>query len=240
MADNKTKFGVLEGVLAYAKIAQADGKYQSKDFEYSVQVIVSEDEADAWDEQFKKQLAKKIKVSEFEGKYRFPCPIDGVKNVYAITLRKDATKDGEPFMTEYRPKVFLDDADGDRTDITESRLIANGSVGKVSYRITTNDYGTFAKLNNVLLDEEGFKEYISTGGKAGSEFGDDKPVKVEAARKEATQARAVKVVDDDEEEDEKPAKVTSKEAAKPVKPTKPVAKKVVVEDDDEDDSKSPF
>lgn len=225
MAD-KNSYGVIEGVLAYAKIAQADLKYQSKDTEYSVQIIVDEDTADTWEETFKKQPPKKIKASEFETKYRFPCPIEGAKNVYAITLKKDATKDGEPFFPEYRPKVFLDTEDGERVEITESRLIANGSIGKVSYRVNTNDYGTFAKLQNILLDEDGFKEYVSTsGGKAGSEFGGEKPVKVEAARKEATEAR--------------PVKAEKEEAPKPVKATpKPVKK--VVEEEDEGDTKSPF
>ena len=223
----KKSFGVLEGTLAYAKIAQPDLKYQSKDTEYSVQVIVDEDTADAWNEEFKKQPAKKIKVADFEEKYRFPCPIEGVKNVFAITLKRDCTKDGELFYPENRPKVLLDTSDGERIDITESRLIANGSVGKVSYRINDNDYGTFAKLNNILMDEDGFVEYVSKGGGAsGSEFGDEKPIKKEPAKASATQARKPK--DDIEnpshpdDEDEKPA---------PKKPVKP-AKKVVEEDTD--------
>lgn len=197
MADKKQTFGVLEGTLVYAKVAEASTKYQSKDTEYTISVIVSEDAADEWDEQFKKQPAKKVKASEFEGKYKIPVPAElkGEKNVYEIKLKKDATKDGEPFYPEHRPKVFVDYDNGDRVEITESRLIANGSVGKVSYRISTNDFGTFAKLNNVLMTEEGFKEYVSTGGAAGSEF-DDGPakreVKKEAPRKEATQARATK------------------------------------------------
>ena len=106
-----------------------------------------------------------------------------------ITLKRDATKNGEPFYPETRPRVFLDTAD-ERVDITESRLIANGSKGKVSYRINTNDFGTFAKLQNVLMDEKGFIEYESKGGgAAGSEFGGGKPVKKEDARKEATEGR---------------------------------------------------
>lgn len=194
MADKKQTFGVLEGTLVYAKVAEASLKYQSKDTEYTISVIVNEDAADAWDEQFKKQPAKKVKASEFEGKYKIPLPTElkGEKNVYEIKLKKDATKDGEPFFPEHRPKVFVDYDNGDRVEITESRLIANGSVGKVSYRISTNDFGTFAKLNNVLMTEEGFKEYVSTGGAAGSEFGDVKEVKKEAPRKEATQARSAK------------------------------------------------
>lgn len=205
MADKKQTFGVVEGTLVYAKVAEASPKYQSKDTEYTISVIVSEDAADAWDEQFKKQPAKKIKATEFEAKYKIPVPeaLKGDKNVYEIKLKKDATKDGEPFYPEHRPKVFVDYDNGDRVEITESRLIANGSVGKVSYRISTNDFGTFAKLNNVLMTEEGFKEYVSTGGAAGSEFGETREVKKEAPRKEATQARAAKAPKKEvEQEDE--------------------------------------
>jgi hypothetical protein len=202
MADKKQTFGVLEGTLVYAKIAEASPKYQSKDTEYTISVIVDEDTADAWDEQFKKQPAKKVKAGDFEAKYKMPLPeqFKGQKNVFEIKLKKDATKDGEPFYPEHRPKVFVDYDNGDRVEITESRLIANGSYGKVSYRISTNDFGTFAKLQNVLMTEDGFKEYVSTGGAAGSEFGEAREVKKEAPRKEATQARASKAAKQEEPE----------------------------------------
>jgi hypothetical protein len=226
--DKKATFGVIEGVLVYAKIAQPDNKFESKDTEYSIGIIVDEDAADAWEEQFAKQPPRKFKVADFETKFKFPCPFEGVKNVYQITLKKDAVVGGEEMYPEFRPKVFLDDAEGERTDITESRLVANGSRGKVSYRITSNKYGTFARLQNVLIKEEDFKEYVSTGSKgAGSEFGDDKPVKKEPARKEATEARKPR---EEAPEDKTP----TKPAAKPVKATK-VAK--VAEDEIED---SPF
>lgn len=187
----KAEYGVIEGTIVYAKLAQADQKYQSKDFEYSIEVIVSEDVADEWDAKFKKQPAKKIRAADFEAKYKIPVPdqYKKEKNLYSIKLKKDATKDGEPFNPEYRPKVFLDTAD-ERIDITTSRLVANGSYGKVSYRVTSNDFGTFAKLNNVLFDEEGFIEYEkSLGSGYGSEFGESKPVKVEPENKKATEGR---------------------------------------------------
>ena len=218
MATKQQQFGVVEGTLVYVKVAEPSLKYQSKDQEYSVSIIVDEDAADTWDEVFSKQPAKKVKVADFEAKYKIPCPIEGVKNVYEIKLKKDATKDGEPFYPEHRPRVFLDGNDGERTDITESRLVANGSVGKVSYRISSNDFGTFAKLNNVLILENDFIEYVSTGGgKAGAEFG-DKPIKTEAPRKEATEARA------------------TKEASK----EKPVKKAKAPEPEDDDTSDAPF
>lgn len=201
MADKKPNFGVLEGVAVYAKIAQADNKYESKDTEYSIGVIVDEDVADEWESVFKKQPPKKIKVSDFEDKYKFPCPIEGAKNVYQITLKKDAVIDGVEFMPEYRPKVFLDMNNGDRIDITESRLISNGSAVKVSYSISENKYGTFARLRNVLVEEDTFKEYESKGVASGDEFG-SKSVKKEPAKESATNARKPKVKEQPAQEPE--------------------------------------
>ena len=228
MAKEKSQYGVVEGVIVYAKIAQPDLKFQSKDTEFSIGVIVNEDTADAWDEQFKKQPATKIKATDFEAKFKFPLPAEfkGEKNVFQIKLKRDAVVNGEPFYPDNYPKVFLDTAD-ERIDITHSRLIANGSRGKVSYRINSNDFGTFARLNNVLFDEKGFIEYESKGGGGvGSEFGNSKPVKVEPAKESVTQARQPREVDPEEE---------PKKAAAP-------AQKVVApaQNADFDDSDIPF
>lgn len=206
MATKQSQYGSIEGTFVYAKVGQPDTKYQSTEKEWSIEVIVDEDTAEAWDEQFKKQTAKKIKASDFETKYKIPCPISDVKYVYGIKLKRQATNDGVPVDDNFRPKVFVDNKDGDRVEIGQSRLISNGSFGKVSYYISSNDFGTFARLQNVLMEEENFKEYESSGGnKAGDEFG-AKPVKVEAPRKEVLQARPEKAskskaapVEDDED-----------------------------------------
>jgi len=188
----KSQFGTIEGTFIYAKVGQPDNKYQSTDKEWSIEVIVDEDTAEAWDDQFKKQAAKKIKVSDFEAKYKIPCPIEGVKNVYGIKLKRQASKDGVAVDDSFRPKVFVDDSEGNRTEIGQSRLIANGSYGKVSYYISMSDFGTFARLQNVLMEEDKFIEYQSSGGgKAGDEFG-AKPVKTEAPREEVLKARPEK------------------------------------------------
>lgn len=211
MATKQSQYGSIEGTFVYAKVGQPDTKYQSTEKEWSIEVIVDEDTADAWNEQFKKQPAKKIKASEFEAKYKIPVPaaLKNEKNVFGIKLKRQATNDGVAVDDQFRPKVFVDGADGERTEIGQSRLIANGSFGKVSYYISTNDFGTFARLQNVLMDEDNFKEYESSGGgKAGDEFG-AKPVKVEAPRKEVLEARPEKThakktkvvpVEDDSEE----------------------------------------
>ena len=226
MAKEKSQYGVVEGVIVYAKIAQPDLKFQSKDTEFSIGVIVNEDAADAWDEQFKKQPATKIKATDFEAKFKFPLPAEfkGEKNVFQIKLKRDAVVDGVPFYPDNYPKVFLDTAD-ERVDITQSRLIANGSRGKVSYRINSNDFGTFAKLANVLFDEEGFIEYESKGGGgAGAEFGSSKPVRAEPAKESVTNARPPR-------------------ESEPVEEVQKVAPKKVVAPPPEDvgfDSDSPF
>lgn len=192
----KNTFGIIEGTLVYAKVGQPDNKYQSTEKEWSIEVIVDEDTAEKWDEQFKKQPAKKIKAVDFEAKYRIPVPdhLKGEKNVYGIKVKRQATNDGVPVDDSFSPKVYIDDAEGNRTEISKSRLIANGSFGKVSYYISENDFGRFCRLQNVLMDEDKFVEYESSGGgKAGDEFG-SKPVKVEAPRAEVLKARPEKSV----------------------------------------------
>lgn len=49
----------------YAKIAQYDQKYQSKDFEYSIEVIVSEDVADKREDG--RKVNKKVDVLDTTG-----------------------------------------------------------------------------------------------------------------------------------------------------------------------------
>ncbi len=187
----KNTFGIVEGTLVYAKVGQPDTKYQSTEKEWSVEVIVDEDTAEAWDEQFVKQKSKKIKASDFESKYRIACPIAGAKNVYGIKLKRQATNDGVPVDESFRPKVYIDDTEGGRTEVGQSRLLANGCFGKVSYYISTNDFGTFARLQNVLMDEDKFIEYESKAGQGGAEFG-SKPVKVEEARESTMKSRPEK------------------------------------------------
>jgi len=214
------QYGVLDNVvLAYAKLAEPTKKYQSEDLLYEVDCIVEKSVAKAWNKQFTKQKAKEYDKEDFEAKFKMDAPFDG-DEIYVIKMRKPASKDGEAYDEKYRPKVLLDTNDGERVEITTSRLISNGSKGKVSYRITSNDFGVFGQLNNILMQEDDFKEYVSNSGLAGSEFGDAKPVKAEAPKESATKARA------------------NKEAAKPAE--KPVKKTKAAPVDDDDSDSAPF
>lgn len=207
------KYGVLDNaVFAYAKLAEKSKKYQSEDTEYSIDCIVEKSVAKAWNKEFPKQKAKEIDVDDFKEKYKMEAPFDG-EEVYIIKLKKGASRDGEDFDEKFRPNVLLDTEDGERVNITTSRLIANGSRGKASYYIKENDFGRFGQLNNILMDEDGFIEYVSSGG-AGSEFGDKKSVsRAEAPKESATKARA------------------NKEAEKPVKKAKKESEPVAEDDD---------
>lgn len=196
MAD-KNQYGVLDGVtFAYAKLAEAAKKYQSEDLVYEVDCIVTKAQAKAFSKEFTKQKAKEYDREDFEARFKMEAPYEG-DEIYVLKLRKAATKNGEVFDEKYRPKVLVDMNDGERVDCTTSRLLSNGSKGKISYRITENEFGKFAQLNNLLIQEDDFIEYKSSaGGTVGSEFGSTKAVKVEPAREEATKARANKAVDE--------------------------------------------
>lgn len=185
--ENKSQYETLENVtFAYAKIAESDMKYGSKvDKEYSIDCIVDKATAKKFKKQFPKQSVKEFDNEEFEQKYKIAPPFADQDEQYVIKLKKPHIRDGKEMP--YRPKAFIYADDGKTLiDITVSKLASNGSKGKVRYRVTTNDFGTFSQLDSVLF--EYFIEYKKDGGN-NSPFGI--PVaKVEEENKAATQARA--------------------------------------------------
>ena len=192
MADNKQTYGVLDNaVLAYVKVAESTKKFQSEDLEYSVDAIVEKAVAKQWNKDFPKQKAKEFDKDEFESKYKIEAPFSG-DEVFVIKLKKAATKNGVAFDEKFRPRLLLENSDGDRTDVTVSRLCSNGVKAKVSYRITSNDFGKFGQLNNILVQEEDFVEYVSQSGGVGSEFGGKSVKTAEPEKESATKARANK------------------------------------------------
>lgn len=159
----------IEGTLVFVSIQTPQTKYQSTEKEYKAGVVVDEDTADAWNEMFPKQSAKVVKTSDFKEIYKIDAPFQNEKKQYVINLKKPAQyKDGTPLPKQYQPKVLL--ADGKQAiDVTDTMLPANGSVGKISFETNSNDFGTFARLRNVLVTE--MIEYKKGGGNAGDDFG---------------------------------------------------------------------
>lgn len=186
--ENKAQYETLENVtFAYAKIAESDFKYGSKvDKEFSIDCIVDKATAKKFKKQFPKQSVKEFDNEEFEQKYKIAPPFPDQDEQYVIKLKKPHIREGKEMP--YRPKAFIYAEDGSSLiDITVSKLASNGSKGKVRYRVTTNDFGTFSQLDSVLFEH--FIEYKKDGGGSNSPFGI--PVaKVEEENKAATQARA--------------------------------------------------
>ena len=209
----------LTGMLVFVQLDKAVPCYEKeKGKEWKAGVVVDEDTADAFAEIFSKQPARKVKRSEFESIYKVEPPEGTEKNLYVITLKKnELLANGNPMPDLYRPKVFLQTSKG-RDEITTSKLVGNGSYGTLSIDRYDNEYGSSARLQNVLVTE--LVEYERTAGyQSGSEFDDDNA--------DDGEGKNVKV----------PASAKGKPAAKaPVKP-KPTAKPA---EDEFDDDLIPF
>ena len=186
METNKPYTEILEDVtFAFVKMAESDNKYQSEDREYSINAVVSKAVAKAFKKKFPKQSVKEYDNKEFEEKFKIAPPFHDADEQWVLKLSKVHIKDGEPQPEKYRPRVYLVDQIGDLVDITTSRLVANGSKGDVAYRVSENQFGTFAHLDAIRVTE--FIEYKKNG--ATNPFG-GRVVAVEGENPEATQARA--------------------------------------------------
>ncbi len=153
-------------VFGYTKIQQADFKYGSNtDKEFTVDCIVDKATAKAWNKQFPKQKAKEIDNDDFKRIFKIDPPFESDEQ-YVIKLKKAAqySKDGVSVQIpdQYRPRVFEKGTDGKLIDITKDKLVSNGSKGVASYEENTNEFGTFAKLKAIRVDD--LIEYKKAGG----------------------------------------------------------------------------
>lgn len=212
--------------------------------EYSVEVVVSEEIADEWDEIFVKQPSKKYTNAKFREKYKMDeedaLPFPDEKKQYTIKLTQKAQKnDGDPINSSLIPRVFLvkevkngDKVENEATDITFSTNVGNGSKGSVLTRANTNGFGAFAYLSKLRIKEDDLIEYESSG--SGGISDEDKDFLgvgeielADAPERKATKATERTDDDTDDDDDDKPA-------AKPAK--KSASKSAKVETDvDEDD-----
>ena len=161
-------------VFCYAKIQQADFKYQSKtEKEWSVDCAVDKATAKKWNKEFPKQKAKEIDSDDFEKIFKIPPPFEGDEQ-YIIKLKKNAQyfkgEEMHPTPDVYRPRVFVPGADGKLQDVTKDVLVANGSKGVASFDTVENSYGKFAQLKAIRVDE--LIEYKKEGGSSFEELGE--------------------------------------------------------------------
>lgn len=166
----ETQPQTISGVFAYAKIQEPSLKYQSTtEKEFSIDIIVDKATAKAFGKQFSKQKGKVVDNDEFEEIYKMPPPFSDQDEQYVLKLKRPAQyKDGKPLPESYWPKV-MQKKGGKAVQIPREVLVGNGSTGKVSYDVNENDFGTFAKLKNILVED--LKEYKKSGGSGADDFG---------------------------------------------------------------------
>ena len=217
----ETQPQTISGVFAYAKIQEPAFKYQSTtEKEFSIDIIVDKATAKAFGKQFPKQKGKTVDNDDFEEIYKIPPPFPDQDEQFVLKLKRPAQyKDGKPLPESYWPKV-MQKKGGKAVQIPREVLVGNGSTGKVSYDVNENDYGTFAKLKNILVED--LKEYKKSGGSGADDFGLEleKPTADEFGSADDGEGNEVKVP-------AKAAKTSTKTSKKP-----PV--------DEETDETSPF
>lgn len=171
----------LTGTIVFCMVDEPRDCFdKKKGKEWKCGVVVNEDTADEFEKIYPKQPAKKVKVSEFEEIYKCDVPewAKGERNVFVITLRKNSKlANGNDVPDKYKPHVFEERVDSKgtitRTDITLTKLVANGSVGSISIdHWESDEFGNAARLKNILITE--MIEYEKPEGsvyEAGDEFG---------------------------------------------------------------------
>ena len=198
----------VTGILAYVKLQQPDFKYGSTtEKEFAVNLIVDKPTAKAWNKEFPKQKAKEVDRADFEKSYKIAPPTDD-DEFFVLSIRKPAQyKDGNPIPDAMRPRAFIKGENGKLQDITKDVLIANGSVGTVSYDVKDNDFGHFSSLKAVRVDQ--LIEYKKKGGASNdfSELGDveslatdfdDVPERVQSEAQKAVAAKKEVEIEDED------------------------------------------
>ena len=214
----KTKIGFIEGVACYVKVHKPYPKYQPEEKEFTLDLVISKEQAKQWKKDFKKQPPKEFDNEDFKKIFKIDPPFEDQDEQFVIKVRTEAGyPDGKQKEKKFWPRVLVLNSDGSAIDIEDGILVGNGSKVNVSYNVLSNSYGTFAKLKNILvLDLVEF----GGGGAAGSEFG--------------LQVKGNSEFEDDTNEDQLPKKSKNASSGTPAK-----TPKKVVEEPEEDDS-SPF
>jgi hypothetical protein len=172
--------GKIEDVVfAYVKLQSGSTKYQSKDIEYTVDVIVDKATAKEFKKLYPKNSVKDFDNAEFTTKFKIEPPFPTQDEQFVLKLKAAAqlkaaapavnleAGDMIPYEWSSRPKVFVP-VEGGVEDITLTVLIANGSKGDVAFTVNSNDFGTFPQLTGILVKD--LIEYEAAGGSS-SAFG---------------------------------------------------------------------
>lgn len=173
----------LYGTLVYVCVqepARANQEYGVKPDEWKASIAITDKKQIKAFKAFAQSLKtmtsiKEVDRDEFESIYKCPAPEDAGDEIWVVTFRKSTmTKlHGEPVKVEpkYAPKVF--EKQGKFiVDVTQQKLVGNGSKGAVSIDVFRKKDGTGSMyLKSVLVTE--LLEYVKKTKQIGSEWEDD-------------------------------------------------------------------
>lgn len=174
---NITNAIIKDAVAFYCKVQKPSAIFEQRQMqnptktEYTVDLLVTEDVADEWDEVFNKQPSKKMTAAKFKEKFKIEegveLPDPNAKKFFLIKVKQAAQKkDGTDIDPKMRPRIAIVE-DGKPVDITFKELVGNGSNVDVLLRVSQNDFGTFSYLNRVKVNN--LVSYSSGGGNAEEE-----------------------------------------------------------------------
>ena len=198
----------LTGTLVYVQVDKPKKCFvEEKGEEFKASIVISEDDAEAWDDTYTKQPAKQVKTAEFESIYKIKPPFPEQRKQYIVTLRKNTKLgNGADLPQKYFPKVFQKKGNV-LVDITSTILVSNGSTGAISVESFMSKMGTeFARLKNIMVVNLIEYEKVSASSESGSEFGlaladDGEGNEVKVPAKAAVKPKkAVPVMDDFDDE----------------------------------------
>ena len=200
-ANLNTELNVIENAtIYYAKLkTPVDNFAKDGGKEFTVDLLVDKATAKAWNKEFPKQKAKEFDKDELLDALSIDSAPYEADEYFKIRMKKKANyKDSETgelvnIPEQYCPKVFLADEDGMLEDVTQTRLIGNGSVGAVQYDVNSNDYGKFAQLKGIRVDD-----LVVVEAKQGSDYSALGNVKTTADSPKETNTVVVDATEDDD------------------------------------------
>ena len=132
---------IIENVFfAYTKMKNPVTAIKKTNLEVSVQVVMSEDDADDLLEVCPSANVKTYKAEAFEEKFKFAAPFPKQKKQYVASFKRMTSQNGKEFDTKYRPRVIHEGVD--KTFDVE---VSNGSSGTVEYSTYTAKYNEEGK-----------------------------------------------------------------------------------------------
>jgi len=209
---NEKGFSFLRNVsLAYVKFIRPEKKYESNEEEYTLCAVMDKATHKEWKKVFKKNKCKEVDTADFKKQYLFDAPYPEQDEQYIYKFRVDKTfgkgwtdkKNGIEYAAgsdvpvSWLPTILKPNPDGTNEDITFKTEIQNGSKADIALTTKSNDFGTFVKLNAVLVTDLIEYEAAGGGGAFGAVVGGG-TAKVEATKETPKQSQPEPEIDFDD------------------------------------------